>query len=154
MTLDVRTAGDPLRDSGQLVTRQPFGAPVAVAPVDPLQAAGAVLGTADGVGLRGQHGLDEGAEELAQQIRAGLGELFLEQAGGVDTGPDGHRGVLLRVAFRGSLEGSPGGRRLLRQRHAPRDPYPTLPGVTDRRDRAARLSARPREVWCVVVGLR
>ncbi len=44
---------------------------------------------------------------------------FLEQASRVDTGVDGHRGVLLRVGFRRSLEGSPGGRRLLR-RHAHR----------------------------------
>src|SRR5215213_4512819 len=39
-------------------------------------------------------------------------------------------GVLLRVGCERSLEGSPGGRRLLRQRHAHRDPYTTLPDVT------------------------
>ena len=40
----------------------------------------------------------------------GLRELFLEQARRVDTGTDGHRGVLLRVGCERSLEGSPGDR--------------------------------------------
>src|SRR3954451_14614749 len=39
-------------------------------------------------------------------------------------------GVLLRVGCERSLEGSPDGRRLRRQRHAHRDPYTTLPDVT------------------------
>ena len=85
--------------------------PVAVAAVDPLRGAGAVLGAADRVGLSRHQRVDERGEQLAQQIRARLGELFLEQAGRVDTGGDGHRRVLLRVGCRRSLEGSPGGRR-------------------------------------------
>jgi hypothetical protein len=103
--------------------------PVAVAPVGPLGRDGAVSSAADRIGLRGQQCVDERAEQLTQQIRGRLGQVLLEQPGRVDTGGDGHRGVLLRVGFRRSLEGSPGGRRLL-QRHAHQEPYTTLPDVT------------------------
>jgi hypothetical protein len=88
--------------------------PVAVAPVGSIRAGLPVGGAADRVGLSRHQGVDERGQQLAQQIRARLGQLFLEQTSGVDTGGDGHRGVLLRVGFRRSLEGSPGGRRLRR----------------------------------------
>jgi hypothetical protein len=64
---------------------------VAVAAVHPLVGHGAVLGAAYRVGLGRQQGIDEGLQQLAQQIGTGLGELFFEQTGRVDTGPDGHR---------------------------------------------------------------
>ena len=46
----------------------------------------AVGGAADRVGLGRDQRVDEGRQQLAQQIRGRLGELFLEQAGRVDTG--------------------------------------------------------------------
>ena len=41
-----------------------------------------------------------------------------------------HREAPFESAVRGSLERSPGGRRLLRLRHGHRDPYTTLADVT------------------------
>lgn len=64
---------------------------VAVAAVDPLRAAGAVLGPTDRVGLSSEQRVDEAAEQLAHQIGAGLSQLFFEQVGRIDTGPDGQR---------------------------------------------------------------
>src|SRR3954453_20843531 len=46
---------------------------VAVATVDPIRGAGAVLGPADRVGLRGEQGFDERAERFAQHIGRRLG---------------------------------------------------------------------------------
>ncbi len=60
------------------------------------------------------------AEEFEQQIRACLGQLFLKQAGRVDTGRDGHWCSPFESAVRGSLEGSPSGRRSRQERHAHR----------------------------------
>ena len=56
--------------------------PVTVAGVDPLAAAPAVLGTADGVGLSRHQRVDEGAQQLPQQIRRGLGELLGQKRAG------------------------------------------------------------------------
>lgn len=106
--------------------------PVAVAPVAPGLAAGAVLGAADRVGLSAEQRVDEGLQQLAQQIRAGLSQLFFEQEGGSILDLTVIVGVLLRVGCESSLEGSPDGRRLLPQRHAHRDPYTTLPDATGR----------------------
>ena len=60
---------------------------------------------------------------------AHLGELFLEQAGRVDTGVEGHRGVLLRVGCERSLEGSRGGRHRSKTTRSP-GAVPTLPDAT------------------------
>src|SRR4051794_22457116 len=69
---------------------------VAVAGVDPLGRAGAVLGAADRVGLGGHEGVDEGPEHLPQQIRAGLGQLLVQKVGRIDTARSGHRVELLK----------------------------------------------------------
>ena len=66
-------------------------AAVAVAGVDAIRRADAVLGAAHAVGLRAQQGVDEGAEELPHQVGTGLGELFVQEEGRVDTGVRGHR---------------------------------------------------------------
>jgi very-short-patch-repair endonuclease len=81
--------------------------PVPIAPIHPIRAAGAVGGAADRVGLRRHEGADEHREQFAQQVRACLGQLLLDQACRVDTCRDGHRGALLRVGCQRSLEGSP-----------------------------------------------
>ena len=78
-------------------------------------------------------------EELTQQIRARLGQLLLKHPGRVDTGIDGHRDVLLRVGFERSLEGSRGGRRLLR-RHAHRGAVHHSAGLNSKRPTAEGVS--------------
>jgi hypothetical protein len=104
--------------------------PVPVATVDPLRCHSDVLGATDRVGLSREQRVDERAEELTQQIRARPGELFLEQAGRVDTGVDGHHRVLLRVGCRRSLEGSRGGRHCFYSDTLTGDPYTTLLDAT------------------------
>ena len=83
--------------------------PVAVADVGPLGRPGAVLGTADRVGLRGHERVDEGRQHLAQQVRTGLGQLLVQEVGRVDTARSGHRVVLLKDCERSSRR-SRGGR--------------------------------------------
>lgn len=68
--------------------------PVAVAAVASVRVPGAIVGAADGVGLRRQQRVDEAAHQLPQQIRAGLSQLVIQEASRVDTGIDGHRGGL------------------------------------------------------------
>ena len=71
--------------------------PVAVAGVDPLGAAGTVLGAADRVRLSTHQSVDEDAEQLTQQIGAGGGQVLVQEAGRVQTGSSGHRGSFSRV---------------------------------------------------------
>ncbi len=66
---------------------------VAVAPVHALRAGLPVRGAAHGVGLGRHQRVHERLQQLAQQIRRRLGELFLQQARRVDTSSDGHRRV-------------------------------------------------------------
>src|SRR5215217_3159790 len=91
---------------------------VAVAPVEAVRVTGAVLGAADAVGLRRQQRVDERAEQLPHQIRAGLGQLLVQEHGGVDTGVRGHRDAPFESAVRGSLEGSRGDRTYIQQGRA------------------------------------
>src|SRR5687768_3616913 len=101
---------DPVRSCGIATSRVPAGVEVAlsvaVAAVGPLRAGGAVLRATDRVSLRGKQRVDEVLQQLTQQIGARSGQLLLEQTSRVDTGTDGHRGVLLRVGCERSLEGS------------------------------------------------
>lgn len=68
-------------------TRGPSSRPVPVTPFDPLLVAGAELRPAHAVGLRGQQRVNERAQQLPHQIRAGLRQLVTQEAGRVDTGP-------------------------------------------------------------------
>jgi hypothetical protein len=70
--------------------------PIAVAAVGPALAALAVAGAADRVGLGAHEGVDEGLQHLPQQVRAGLGQLLVQEAGRVDTAGSGHRVELLK----------------------------------------------------------
>ena len=91
--------------------------PVAVASVDPLRADGAVLGAADrvgvgvGVGVGRDQGVDACLQQLAQQLRRRLGELCLEQGAGSILDLEVIVEAPFESAVRGSLEGSPDGRR-------------------------------------------
>src|SRR5665811_807187 len=80
----------------------------------------------------------EGSEHVPQQVGTGLGEVFFEEAGRVDTGCDGHRRGSFRDGFSGSLEGSRGDRRQLR-RHAHRDPIHHVKGRNHPSSSATRL---------------
>ena len=92
-TTSVRRRISGLRRSlGLLDQAVEVAVPVAVATVGPLRAGGAVLGATDRVGLRGHQRVDEGLQQLLQQIRARLGQLPLKQMCRIDTGGDGHRG--------------------------------------------------------------
>jgi hypothetical protein len=84
--------------------------PVPVTTVGPLRARHAVLRAAHRVGLGRQQRVDEGLQQLTQQIRTRLSQLFLQQPGRVDTRRDGHRDAPFESALEGSLEGSPDGR--------------------------------------------
>jgi hypothetical protein len=77
-----------------------------------------------------EQGVDEALQQLAQQVRAGLGQLLLKQASRVDNRGDGHRSVLLRVGCERSLEGSRGGRHCFRSDTLTGGPYTTLPDAT------------------------
>ena len=63
--------------------------PAAVAPVGPLGRASPVLGAADGISVRAHQRVDERREQLAEQVRRGLGQLLVQKPGRVDTGCGG-----------------------------------------------------------------
>jgi hypothetical protein len=65
--------------------------PVAVSAVDPLFGAFAIAGAAHGVGLGAHQRLDERGHQLAQHVRARLGELVGQHRGRIDTLDRGHR---------------------------------------------------------------
>jgi hypothetical protein len=66
---------------------------VAVVPVEQVCQVG-------GIALSGHEADDEGGQQLTQQVRACLGELVLEHAGSIDTGGDGHQGILSRMLWK------------------------------------------------------
>jgi hypothetical protein len=84
----------------------PLPGPVAVAGVDPLLAAGAVLGATSRVRLGAHQRLHEHPEQLAQQVRLGLLKVLVDQLGRVNTvGVDRHREFpFLKVDLLGLLE--------------------------------------------------
>ena len=69
-----------------------------------------VRSAAHRVGVRRQQRVDEALQQLTQQIRAGLGQVLVQELGGVDTGASGHRCASLRVGCRRFLEESRGDR--------------------------------------------
>lgn len=98
---------------------------VAVAAVGPLGITGAIGGTAHAVRVRGEQRVDEALHQFAEQVGAGLGEVLVQELGGVDTGSSGHRCASLRVGCRRFLEESRGDRASV---YAPAitTPYTTL----------------------------
>ena len=74
--------------------------PVAVAGVRPLRAGLPVPGAAHRVGVGGHQRLDERGQHLTHQIRAGLGQLLVQEPDRVDTWDSGHRGVLFESVVR------------------------------------------------------
>ena len=93
--------------------------PVPVAAVDPIRARRAVGGATDRVGLGRHQRVDEHGQQLAQQVRVAWANCSSSRRAGSILGVDGHRGVLLRVGFRRSLEGSPDGRHSHRATRSP-----------------------------------
>ena len=114
--------------------------------VDPVRAAGAVLGAAHAVGLRGQQRVDERAEQLAHQIRAGLGQLLVQEQLRVDTGF-----AVIVVSFfesvvRDHSKDHSGDRTYISRTRSPGSSYTNAMDSTSAGAGRPRLSPR-RDVW-------
>ncbi|SNR99771.1 hypothetical protein SAMN06272737_1612 [Blastococcus mobilis] len=103
--------------------------PVAVAAVRAGLAALAIAGAADCIGLGRHERVDERGEHLPQQIGAGLGQLLVEEGGGVDTARCGHRVELLKDCGR-SPEDHAVAASTFRARYSPGPSYTTLADAT------------------------